>query len=541
MADNFSFENLTPIESSIDQEDPKDIVNLELNPELDTEETDEEEVLENFDFSIDNLEPSTDVEKQKIRIFQDGIDREPDITTPGGFGIAADMIGGAAVGVGNAIEETYDGIQTVMGVDENTIKERNLIPEFYKPKTMAGQLTEGASRFLTGFIPANRVLKSVGWIAKPGSTTIANTFRVGSRGMAAGAIADFNVWDPHEGRLSDLLIEFDSEILNNSVTQYLASDPNDTLMEGRLKNVLEGMMIGTPLELLLGVRAIKKARQAKTIKEKNKIYKEHGEAIQESIEKNKEEPKATPDKKVFKYVSSLKDIETKAKQNNINLIVREEDNYIIVTRLEVDKANRSKGFGTEIMEDLINYADRNQLTIGAGYGQGSKMSIQRKFFKKFGFIDNRGTVNNDPNINSDIYRRPEGAKIDTDQNYRMSHQPLSPEDGAARLDDLTQTPDGVPAGYPDDFYSANGKEYYASYSDAAKESYDIIQSLKGKPDAVVTIYRAVPNKKNINTINPGDFVTLSKKYADDHAASGYGRNGDEPGKVISEKVKVHLF
>ena len=33
-------------------------------------------------------------------------------------------------------------------------------------------------------------------------------------------------------------------------------------------------------------------------------------------------------------------------------------------------------------------------------------------------------------------------------------------------------------------------------------------------------------------------MTLSPKYAELHAASGYGRDGDEPGKVISMKVKV---
>jgi len=288
MVDNFNF-NLEPAEDITDQDNVKNDLELEMDPDNnpdDNPEVEPEEVLDeesNFNF---NLEPSNNTEMQKIRIFQDGLDREPEVTSIGGFGIAADMIGGAAVGVGNAIEETYDGLQTLAGVDEETIAERNLIPEFYKPKTAAGQLTEGASRFLTGFIPANRVLKSVGWNVKPGASTISNTMRVGSRGLTAGAIADFNVWDPHEGRLSDMLIEFDSPILNNAVTQYLASDPNDTLAEGRLKNVLEGMMIGLPLELFLGIRSIKKARAAKTVEEKNKIYEEDGKAIQESVEKN---------------------------------------------------------------------------------------------------------------------------------------------------------------------------------------------------------------------------------------------------------------
>ena len=31
---------------------------------------------------------------------------------------------------------------------------------------------------------------------------------------------------------------------------------------------------------------------------------------------------------------------------------------------------------------------------------------------------------------------------------------------------------------------------------------------------------------------------MTKKYAELHAASGYGRSGDEAGKIISKKVKV---
>ena len=58
------------------------------------------------------------------------------------------------------------------------------------------------------------------------------------------------------------------------------------------------------------------------------------------------------------------------------------------------------------------------------------------------------------------------------------------------------------------------------------------------PDAEITIYRGVPNEDSIGTINTGDFVTLSPKYAEIHAASGYGRSGDESGKVLTQKVKV---
>ena len=120
----------------------------------------------------------------------------------------------------------------------------------------------------------------------------------------------------------------------------------------------------------------------------------------------------------------------------------------------------------------------------------------------------------------------------TNTSYRMQHQPRP--DGA-RLDDMT----GGGEYFPDDIYSANGLRIYGNPNNIFdRESFNVIQSVKGKPNAEVTIYRAVPNDKSIETINPGDFVTLSKQYAKDHAAGGYGQSGKEAGKILSKKVKV---
>ena len=71
-----------------------------------------------------------------------------------------------------------------------------------------------------------------------------------------------------------------------------------------------------------------------------------------------------------------------------------------------------------------------------------------------------------------------------------------------------------------------------------QQSYRAIQAARGNPDAEVTIYRGVPNEESITSINAGDFVTLSPKYAERHASSGYGPRGEDAGKVISQKVKV---
>lgn len=137
------------------------------------------------------------------------------------------------------------------------------------------------------------------------------------------------------------------------------------------------------------------------------------------------------------------------------------------------------------------------------------------------------------------------SQVDT--SYRMSHQPVGPQDeNPIRLDDLTKSITGETAGYPEDFYGSQGMRFYAQppsfpgdeYGMANQESYRAIRAVRGNPDAEVTIYRGVPDEDSITSINPGDFVTLSPKYAEIHASSGYGPRGEDAGKVISQKVKV---
>lgn len=116
--------------------------------------------------------------------------------------------------------------------------------------------------------------------------------------------------------------------------------------------------------------------------------------------------------------------------------------------------------------------------------------------------------------------------------YQMAHRPSQ----GARLDDLTRGPDGE-GFFPEDLYSPQGKRFYGTgnkrYDD---ESYDAIRQAYQNPDAEITIYRGVP--ADVDDINPGDWVTLSRSYARDHAESGYGASGQESGKVLFKKVKV---
>jgi hypothetical protein len=117
------------------------------------------------------------------------------------------------------------------------------------------------------------------------------------------------------------------------------------------------------------------------------------------------------------------------------------------------------------------------------------------------------------------------SEVYTDD-YGGSHRPPGPEHGAP-LHDLTQI-------YPDDVYTH--PHFYHDSRPAT--SYDVestfhIKRTRGKPDAAVTIYRAVP--KHVNVINPGDWVTISENYANNHA------DGRDDFHVISATTRAkHL-
>lgn len=248
---------------------------------------------------------------QKIQPKQSGLVKDPKEEDFGFWRTVGDMTLSIPQGVVNAVEEQGDfldqNIVSLGGIEfgdkdgklsfkdfipqyvsptrwkEQKYSDERQLPLFYKSKTLAGNVTEGVSRFLGGYFLPSRFLKGAGLVGGFGVTAL--------RGLTAGAVADLTVFDPNEGRLSDMLVEFDSPVLNNAVTQYLATDEEDTEMEGRLKNVLEGMIIGGVAEgVLFGIKAFKKAKATKNLDEKNAIYKEAGEAIKEVQAGNKTAP-----------------------------------------------------------------------------------------------------------------------------------------------------------------------------------------------------------------------------------------------------------
>ena len=113
------------------------------------------------------------------------------------------------------------------------------------------------------------------------------------------------------------------------------------------------------------------------------------------------------------------------------------------------------------------------------------------------------------------------SETEEDTDYRGYHTAPRREDGfGAPATDIEEM---MP-----DFYE-RPNIYTTGMPEADKESVSVLMRIKGKPDAPVTIYRAVP--EGADEINPGDWVTLSPTYAKQHLMSNL-----EAGHVISQVI-----
>jgi hypothetical protein len=149
-----------------------------------------------------------------------------------------------------------DGVEWI-GPDEAletpTLQTNELIPDLNAPKTVTGSMVKGVAQFLTGMQGAGKLFKAAG-LPSSGYGAAA----------AKGAVANFGAFDPHQQRLSNLLEQFPA--LQNPVSAYLASDPNDNAAEGRFKNALEGVGLGVLTDgFFKGVKLLREAGHAKLV------------------------------------------------------------------------------------------------------------------------------------------------------------------------------------------------------------------------------------------------------------------------------------
>ena len=162
------------------------------------------------------------------------------------------------------------------------------LPEIDQADTVVGGLTRGVTQFATGWITGGKLLRGA---SNQLSTSTAIKLAKGAKAnpikasLGKGAVADTIAFDEETGRFSDIINEY-TPALANPLTDYLASDPDDTFWEGRFKNTLEGLALGGITEgLFRTARYIKNKKQQinnekfdqKILEEDEKFLNEKGE------------------------------------------------------------------------------------------------------------------------------------------------------------------------------------------------------------------------------------------------------------------------
>ena len=116
-----------------------------------------------------------------------------------------------------------------------------------------------------------------------------------------------------------------------------------------------------------------------------------------------------------------------------------------------------------------------------------------------------------------------------DLSYQRGHMPTEPSDDFnSRVTELYKG-----ELYPKDFL--DHPEWYEGSGDVGSREFNqmmnTIRAMQGNPDMMVTIYRGIDHAN----LNPGDWVTMSKTYAEQYVGDG----GNSPnGKVYEYHVRA---
>jgi hypothetical protein len=127
---------------------------------------------------------------------------------------------------------------------------RGNFPEVGEPGTTTGQVTRGTVQFLSGFGALGAIFRSI---------KLATRAKRAISAVARGALTDAIFFDPREERLSNFLR--DHAGLRDPVTEFLASNADDSAALGRLKSAVEGAALGIPADFVVGaIRSLRSTR-----------------------------------------------------------------------------------------------------------------------------------------------------------------------------------------------------------------------------------------------------------------------------------------
>lgn len=160
------------------------------------------------------------------------------------------------------------------------------------PQTVAGGITEGITQFVVGMLPVSRIAKSAGILQGAGqAVTVA-------RGLALGAVTSGIAFEGHEANLANLVQQYPS--LQNPVTEFLATDEEDSEIVGRLKNAVTDAGAGAVFEgFIAGLRGVRAMRRLKAAQGESKGAAQGARELDlDAVKLAADEPPAPPAKAV---------------------------------------------------------------------------------------------------------------------------------------------------------------------------------------------------------------------------------------------------
>ena len=181
----------------------------------------------------------------------------------GFFDVAGDILAAPFRGVEGAVQGIYN-LGDMLTFDLLPDYDNRLLGE---SSTTAGGIVEGISQFASGmFVPGVGGLSIASKLGKLGKARTLLTQGSKSREIAkfavGGAVTDFAYFDGKQGRLSDLIQQNPS--LQNPITEFLQSEEDDTQIEGRLKNAIEGLGLGLLADgIISGAKGLRAGGKAK--------------------------------------------------------------------------------------------------------------------------------------------------------------------------------------------------------------------------------------------------------------------------------------
>lgn len=120
-----------------------------------------------------------------------------------------------------------------------------LIPQIATTAQPIPAVARSVAQFLTVFVPASTVLAPLGLPALVS-------------GAVAGAATDYLAFDPKQPNVSALVNQL-APGLKNPVTEFLATDPNDSDALNRFRNVIEGQVLGALTDVVTKPREVLEA------------------------------------------------------------------------------------------------------------------------------------------------------------------------------------------------------------------------------------------------------------------------------------------